>query len=340
MQDIALDIFPPQLPNLAAVGSVAAATTVVDVDDFPSAARPPAARKGATAFTAEKLAGKQVNLPDIGCLVQPAFFLKPCMGSLELLLGDNGRNAILNADDILIGLVTVGVAFAVNALTDAAIKDINAGVLLIINNVVHGVFPEQISPPGAIPQAVQIIGNDIITMPCGVHIEDRANNDRLCLVNPILLGDRIDRVAQGRPSTCVLAFESSFLHALIDLPGQVLAIVFRHGLKHRLQDDALGRFLIQILLHTDEGYAVFLEFHAIADAVAAFPRKAIKLVHQHDVKGVVFGCLNHFEETGSFIGCSRARPVYVLPDNEDPLSAGIFGNCPHLGIYGFIPLIL
>ncbi len=233
---------------------------------------------------------------------------------LKLLSRDDGGDAAVDADDVFLVFVFVAVEFAVHGLI-TFVPDESAGVFFVPEDVIDRIFAEFRAAFGA--KAARVEGGDdlSIAVAAQIHLEDHAHGFGFDGIEDVVLV-LVDVVAERGRSARVLALERVLCESFHGLPREVQAIVLVHADDDGLEDDGFGR-VVKIFEHGDDGDAAQIELPLVDGVVVAIAGKAVELVDDHVVAGVLRDFAHHLLKGRAVVHGAGDGTVGVCLDQLD-----------------------
>ena len=154
----------------------------------------------------------------------------------------------------------------------------------------------------------------------------------------------LDAVAEGGRGL-KLAAPVLFLHAALDLLGQIDGIVFVHGLDHGLHDDAHLAFLDRLLDGDHIDLQLFAQDGFVVYRIVTVAGEAGELPQEDGVKGLGLGLGGGDQAAEVVAACDLPAGLGLVHENElvrdkVPVGRAPFANLHQLGGGGELHLIL
>ena len=180
-----------------------------------------------------------------------------------------------------------------------AFIEIYACVALISQKAVKTVFIKIVADGRLDLSGIQISDDICDRFTFAIALEDFADNDGFIFIHierPILR----HFIAKTRVASIGQTLLGIDLHATMDLLGQFGGVVFCHTLQHTFHQNARS-VISDVFFGRDNTDIVLLELGLVDGAVITVSRKAVKLINENGIKGVMIAVGNHTLKLGTIV---------------------------------------
>ena len=230
-------------------------------------------------------------------------FFDAFFNSFKGFIIDDSRTTTLNADYFAWIFQLVAVSFTVGTFCTGLVKNINASVFFICEDVMQTILIKITAAFCSHSSVIKFFYDSRISVAFSKHRKNQTDSRGFFLVNNKMFCFRVYRISQRSTAPIVFAFKSSLTLTLHNFTTEVDGIVLTHAFKQTLKNDTFRR-IVKIFKHASQGNSVSAKFTLIYCRVISVSRKSVELMDNNHIKKFLRTIGNHLLESRALIGCS------------------------------------